>query len=64
MTAYEDRDQHEEDDQRDSEPQRLLHDCGEDRVPELRILHFNDVYHPGYVSGHGVEGRYPQYNFD
>lgn len=42
----EDRDKKEEEDHLDAEPQRVLYDCGQARTPDLRILHFNDVYHP------------------
>lgn len=41
-----DHDKMEEEDHADTMPQRILHDSGETGVPDLRILHFNDVYHP------------------
>ncbi|KJX92054.1 5'-nucleotidase like protein [Zymoseptoria brevis] len=39
-------DKMEEDDHADTVPERTLHDSGAEGVPDLRILHFNDVYHP------------------
>lgn len=46
MPTDEERDRIEEQDALDSEPKRILHDCGNERTPDLRILHFNDVYRP------------------
>lgn len=50
MPSNEERDRIEDEDAKDSEPQRILHDCGHERTPDLRLLHFNDVYHPKYVQ--------------
>ena len=49
MPSADDRDKREQEDQADTEPQRVLYDCQNPGTPDLRILHFNDVYHPGYV---------------
>lgn len=49
MPSADNREQREEDDHADSEPQRVLYDCENNGTPQLRFLHFNDVYHPQYA---------------
>ena len=36
----------EEQDHDDDEPERILHDDECTNIPDLRLIHFNDVYHP------------------
>jgi len=54
MPSPDNREQREEEDQADTEPRRVLHDGSKSGTPDLRILHFNDVYHPQQVAHQAI----------
>lgn len=38
--------------EQDVEGQSVTYSCGRSEVPEVRLIHYNDVYHIEYVRHH------------